>query len=183
MRGRMFGGMGAARGQARGWRSGFVGHPLWRALRVDLLLMLVALIWGSTFIVVQDSVSHTGPFTFLTIRFGIATLGLAVVFRRRLARLTRREISSGAISGVFLFAGYALQSLSLQLTTSSKVGFLTGLYVPMVPLLALVLLGQRPGRRAVIGVVLATLGLTLLSMRNNLDLAFGPGEALALGGA
>jgi len=179
----MFGGMGAARGQARGWRSGFVGHPLWRALRVDLLLMLVALIWGSTFIVVQDSVSQTGPFTFLTIRFGIATLGLAVVFRRRLARLTRREISSGAIIGVFLFAGYALQTLSLQLTTSSKVGFLTGLYVVMVPPLALVLLGQRPGRRAVAGVVLATLGLTLLSMRNNLDLAFGPGEALALGGA
>lgn len=53
----------------------------------------------------------------------------------------------------------------------------------MVPLLALVVLGQRPGHRAVIGVVLATLGLALLSVRDNLDLAFGLGEALAVGGA
>lgn len=123
----MFGGMSAARArrQARGWGGRVAENPRWRALRVDLLLMLVALIWGSTFIVVQDSVSHTGPFTFLTMRFGIAALALAVGFRRRLLRLTRREIASGSIIGVFLFAGYALQTLSLQLTSSSKVGFLT----------------------------------------------------------
>jgi drug/metabolite transporter (DMT)-like permease len=181
----MVGGRSAARGRrqpgARGARVAENRH--WQTLRVDLLLMLVALIWGSTFIVVQDSVRLTGPFTFLTLRFGIAALALAIMFRRRLVRLTRGEITSGAVIGVFLFAGYALQTLSLQLTTSSKVGFLTGLYVVMVPPLALVVLGQRPGRRAVIGVVLATLGLALLSLRDNLDLAFGWGEALALGGA
>ncbi|MBA2287800.1 MAG: hypothetical protein H0W02_20185 [Ktedonobacteraceae bacterium] len=64
---------------------------LWRKLRVDGVLIFVTMIWGSTFLLTKYTVQFTGPFTYLAYCFGIGALILAVVFRRRLARLTRVE--------------------------------------------------------------------------------------------
>jgi drug/metabolite transporter (DMT)-like permease len=83
--------------------------------------------------------------------------------------------------GLFLSAGYALQAHGLQYTTSSKADFITGLNVPLVPLLSLLLLRQKPTRASVIGIVLSLVGLTLLSVNDQFTLQFGPGEGLVLG--
>ncbi|HMA37815.1 MAG TPA: DMT family transporter [Chloroflexia bacterium] len=159
-------------------RTPLAHRPRWQA---DLILGLVTLIWGGTFLLVQDSVRLTGPFSFLALRFLIGTLALGLTFPRRLARLTRRELGTGGVIGLFLFGGYALQTLALQLTTSAKVGFLTGLSVAMVPILAWGVLGQRPPVQAVVGTLLATMGLGLLSLGTGLAVQVGPGEALGLG--
>ena len=158
-------------------------RPPWQRHRlvVDGLLALVTLIWGGTFLLVQDSIRLMGPFEFLALRFGIATLALLVIFPRRVRRLTRRDLAAGTLIGLFLFGGYALQTLALQQTLSSRVGFLTGLNVVFVPLLAVAVLRQRLHRGAVLGVVVATVGLGLLSLGTRLDFSFGIGEWLALG--
>ncbi len=162
---------------------GSPARPAWQRQRlvVDGLLALVTLIWGGTFLLVQDSIRLTGPFEFLALRFGIATPALVVLFPHRLRRLTRRDLAAGALIGLFLFGGYALQTLALQQTLSSRVGFLTGLNVVFVPLLTVGLLRQRLRLGAALGVALAAAGLGLLSLGTHLDFTFGTGEWLALG--
>ena len=102
------------------------------------------MIWGSSFLIVQHTLTLVGPFTFLAMRFGFAVLVLAILFRKRLVHITQTEILTGLIIGLFLFASYAFQTVSLQYTTSSQAGFISGMYVPLVAILAIPLLKQKP---------------------------------------
>jgi drug/metabolite transporter (DMT)-like permease len=152
-------------------------------LKYDGLLVLVTLIWGSTFLVVKETLKLTGPFTYLALSYSVGTLALALIFHKRLLRITRLEVKSGLIIGIFLFAGYALQTTGIQYTTVSKAGFITGMYVPLVPLFSFLFLRQRPTLKALVGVTLSVIGLCLLSINNQFNLEFGVGEALILGSA
>jgi drug/metabolite transporter (DMT)-like permease len=156
-------------------------RSLWQRLRIDALLLFVTMIWGGTFLVTKYSIHFVGPFTYLGYNFGIGALTLALVFRRRLRRLTRGELRSGAILGLLLFVGYALQTSGLQYTITSKAGFITGLYIPLVPVFAVLILRQRLNVEAVVGFLLALVGLTLLSLNKDFNLAIGPGEVMILG--
>ncbi len=95
--------------------------------RHDALLVLITLIWGSTFLIVKNAVRLSGPFTYLTLSYGVGSLTLAIIFHKRLMRITRTEVLSGLVLGMILFTGYALQTIGLQYTTVSKAGFITGL--------------------------------------------------------
>src|SRR5947209_9370806 len=152
-------------------------------LRYDALLVLITMIWGSTFLVVKYTVGLSGPFTYLAFSYGIGALTLALIFRKRLARITRAELRNGLIIGLFLFTGYALQTTGLQFTTVSKAGFITGLNVPLVPVFMFLLLRQKASRGAVVGLILSFIGLFLLSFNNHLTPSIGIGELLIFGGA
>jgi drug/metabolite transporter (DMT)-like permease len=147
----------------------------------DVLLVVATMIWGGTFLVVKDTVKLSGPFTYLALSYAIGTLTLVLIFRKRLLHITRGELISGLIIGVFLFTGYALQTVGLQYTAVSKAGFITGMYVPLVPVLSFVILRQKPGRKAMVGVMFSVVGLCLLSIDKTFNFAFGVGEALILG--
>ena len=134
-----------------------------RRLRADLALLLVTLIWGSTFVLMQESVRLMPPYRFLALRFGLASVTLLALFGRQVWRAPRRELLAWAGVGVFLFAGYAFQTIGLQYTTAARSGFLTGLTVTLVPFAAWLILRQRPSLGALAGVGLATGGLFLLS--------------------
>ena len=153
----------------------------WRNVKVNALLVFVSMIWGSTFLIVQQTIRLTGPFTFLAMRFGIAALVLAVIFHKRLAQITRVEIITGSLIGLFLFATYALQTTGLQYTTSSKAGFITGLYVPLVAILAGPLLHQKPTLGHVLSVMLSVAGLAFISVNSTFQFTFGLGECLVMG--
>jgi drug/metabolite transporter (DMT)-like permease len=152
-------------------------------LRYDALLVFITMIWGSTFLVVKYVVRLSGPFTYLAFAYGIGALTLALIFHRRLARITRAELRNGLIIGLFLFAGYGLQTTGLQFTTVSKAGFITGLNVPLIPVFMFLLLRHKAARGAVVGIVLSFAGLFLLSINNQLTLSIGIGEVLILGAA
>ncbi len=154
---------------------------LWRRIGPLAVLILATMIWGSTFLVTQNAIKLSGPFTYLFFCFGSGALVLALIFRRQLVHLTRTEIKGGLLIGFLLFVSYAFQTFGLQYTTSSKSGFITGLYVPLVPIFAFFLLRQRPARGALIGVALSLAGLFLLSLGNTLNFTFGLGELLTLG--
>jgi drug/metabolite transporter (DMT)-like permease len=153
----------------------------WRKVKVNALLVLVTMIWGSTFLIVQHTIKLTGPFTFLTMRFSIGALALALIFHKRLAQITRTEILTGSIIGLFLFGAYALQTTGLQYTTSSKAGFITGMYVPLVAILAVPMLRQKPTLGGMLGVILSVAGLALLSINSSFQFTVGLGEILVIG--
>src|SRR6266487_1387174 len=153
----------------------------WRKVKVNVLLVFVSMIWGSTFLIVQDTIKLTGPFTFLAMRFSIGALALALIFHRRLALITRAEIITGSIIGLFLFGTYALQTTGLQYTTSSKAGFITGMYVPLVAILAVPMLRQKPTLGSILGVILSVAGLVLISVNSSFQFTFGLGELLVVG--
>src|SRR5438876_6933349 len=161
-------------------RSQLAQSERWRNVKVNALLVLVTMIWGSTFLIVQHTIKLTGPFTFLAMRFGIGALVLALIFHKRLARITRIEIISGSIIGLFLFGTYAFQTTGLEYTTSSKAGFITGLYVPLVAILAVPMLRQKPTPGSMLGVMLSVAGLALISVNSSLQFTFGLGEFLVM---
>ncbi|HEX5416208.1 MAG TPA: DMT family transporter [Chloroflexota bacterium] len=145
----------------------------------DAALVGVTLVWGSTFIVVKDGLTGIGPFEFIALRFGIACLALALAFIGRLRALDRAAWRAGLIIGCFLFLGYAFQTSGLLYTTASRAGFITGLSVLIVPMLARAVLGQPVGRGVLVGIGFSTAGLWFLSADGSF--AFGFGDLLVLG--
>jgi drug/metabolite transporter (DMT)-like permease len=126
-------------------------------------LILVTAVWGVTFVQVKDAVAIYPLFAFLTVRFAIASATLALPAARRVRSLGRAGTAGGALLGLLLAAGYALQTAGLERTTVSSTGFITGMYVVLTPLIALLLYRSRIGPAAWGGVALATGGLAMLS--------------------
>ena len=128
-----------------------------------LALILVTAVWGVTFVQVKDAVALYPLFAFLAVRFWIATLTLAVPGLPRIRSLGRPGFVGGAFLGLLLAAGYTLQTAGLERTTVSTTGFITGMYVVLTPLIALVLVRSRIGLSVWGGVALSTIGLAMLS--------------------
>jgi len=147
----------------------------------SLALVAAAVLFGSTFLVVQDAVESAEPLPFLTVRFAIGTAALAPLALRRGTADLRRPglLSAGVGAGCALTAGYVLQTVGLQYTTSSVSAFLTYLLVVFVPLIVAVRSRRLPPRATVAGVALAVVGLALLS--GGPDVGAGRGELLTLG--
>lgn len=154
--------------------------------KTNLLLLLVAMIWGFGFVAQRLGMDHLGPFLFNGIRFilgGLCLLPLAMRSRRTRLLPGHRVISpitAGICAGILLFIAAALQQVGLVYTTAGKAGFITGIYVVFVPLLGL-LLGKRASLGTWIGVALAVAGLYLLSVEGSFQLNLG--DALELAGA
>ena len=143
-------------------------------------LIVVTAIWGITFVQVKDAVEIYPLFAFLAVRFAIATVTLAPFAVGRVRTLDRRGLAAGFGLGGLLALGYALQTAGLSRTTVSSTGFITGLCVVLTPVTALVLFRHRIALSAWVGVVLATIGLAMLS---GIEAGSAVGDALVLGGA
>jgi len=128
-----------------------------------LALIAVTAVWGVTFVQVKDAVAIYPLFAFLAVRFAIATATLAVPGARRVRGLGRNGLAAGAFLGLLLAAGYALQTAGLERTTVSSTGFITGMYVVLTPLIALLVFRSSIGLGVWAGVVLSTVGLAVLS--------------------
>jgi drug/metabolite transporter (DMT)-like permease len=128
-----------------------------------LLLIAVTAVWGVTFVQVKDAVAIYPLFAFLAVRYAIGTAVLAPVAALRLRGLGRGGVTAGTVLGVLLAVGLALQTAGLERTTVTNTGFITGLYVLLTPLFALVLFRTRITRELWAAVVLALVGLTLLA--------------------
>jgi drug/metabolite transporter (DMT)-like permease len=159
----------------------------------DSLLLLTAVIWGLAFVAQRMGMDHIGPFTYNALRFALGSLCLVPVILLRRSRppagqpqsppaeLRRMgSLRGGLLAGGVLFLGASLQQIGLVSTTAGKAGFITGLYVVLVPLAGL-LWGQRAGWSAWAGALLSVAGLFLLSVTETLTMERG--DLLVLIGA
>lgn len=149
-------------------------------LRADLALAAAAFLFGSTFLVMQDAVEDVEPVPFITARFAIGALVLLPLALAK-ERPSPRILRDGGAAGVALAAGYVFQTVGLQYTTSSVSAFLTYLLVVFVPLLSAVLLRRPPLPSTVAGVLLAVVGLLLLTAGAGTGgVGIGRGEVLSI---
>lgn len=155
-------------------------NRLKRSYLAELALVLVSLVWGSTFIITKVGVDVVPPMYFLAMRFSLAFLVLAIFFGKNIFRQSRDTWKPGVLIGLILFAGYGLQTVGLQFTTASKAGFITGLAVVLTPLMARIFLKQLLSFNTVVGAILAFLGLALLGMSGDVDTALNFGDFLVL---
>lgn len=142
--------------------------------KAEFSMLIVAFIWGATFVVVKDALKDIGPFLFLGIRFILAFLALAVLSFDNIRKLSSGTLRSGALLGLFLFVGYVNQTVGLKYTTASNAGFITGFSVVLVPIIYCLLNHRRPSFRTVVTVITAVAGLYLLSFQgHSVTLAMG----------
>jgi drug/metabolite transporter (DMT)-like permease len=145
-----------------------------KSLRGSLLLLLGSVIWGAAFVAQRVGMDHMGPFFFNGIRMllaGVVMIPVTVLIERKNAR--RDELQhvdpkdqrrAGLLCGFMLFAASSLQQMGLVTTTAGKAGFITALYVVLVPVAAWLLFKKNPGRIIWLGVALAVFALYLLCM-------------------
>jgi len=148
-------------------------------LRADLILLAVAVVWGSSFVAQRVAAAYLGPFFYTGTRFLLGALTLLPLAGRRLRALTRLEWWGGALAGLLLFGAANLQQAGLRFTTAGKAGFITGLYVVLVPLFLALGWRRWPRWSAWAASLLAVAGLFLLSGVGRLTLAPGDGWELA----
>lgn len=144
-----------------------------KQLRANLLLLLTAMIWGAAFVAQSVSMDYVGPFTFLCTRSilgGVVLLPVIAVMGKRKQEKSaeksenRRILFLGGICcGIMLFIGSALQQVGIQYTTAGKAGFITAMYMVLVPICGL-FFGKRPGGKTWAAVVVALVGMYLLCL-------------------
>ena len=145
----------------------------------DFVLILVAFVWGFTFIMVKQAIAEVGVYPFLFLRFTLSFLFMILIFAKRLPKLDKSVFFSGSILGTFLFMAYAFQTTGLVYTSASNAGFITGLNVVLVPILSILIFKQMPKPLTVLGVLLAAVGLLLLT--GGYGDGFNRGDVLVLG--
>lgn len=154
------------------------------------MLALCAMIWGVAFVAQSAGMEHVGPCTFNAVRNFIACIALLPVLflSRRLKKPGEGDVPApenkklllggGVLCGLFLCAASLLQQVGIQYTTAGKAGFLTALYIVIVPLLG-IFLGRLPGVKVWLGVVLSLLGVYLLSVKEGFSVSGGDALVIA----
>lgn len=129
-------------------------------LKAELALSVAAMIWGSTFVVVKEALGDISPVLYLALRFWMGSLILLFWLREM---PSRRILAGGSLTGLFLSVGMILQTMGLKYTAASNVGFLTSLYIPLVPFVGACVYGYRTGLRELLAVLAASVGIGLIS--------------------
>ena len=146
-------------------------------LTLYIAMISIAAVWGSSFVVMKDSLERQNVFSFLSSRFILAAL-LMVLYKPGVFRgLTKKFIYRGIIAGILLGGGYIFQTYGLTKTTVSNTGFITGLYLVFTPLISLIILKRHVLKIQWLAVVIATIGLFFISYNG---VTIGLGEILVL---
>lgn len=143
----------------------------------DLALMVVAIIWGVTFLPMAEALKTNGVFVILFWRFLISTILMVLISLKFIKKFDFNSIKFGSFLGFFLFVGFALQTFALKYTFSSTVAFITGLNVVFVPFIVFLFFRQKVYIYSFIGAFLSAFGLYFLS---DSELGFGRGEMLSV---
>ena len=135
-----------------------------REILADGLLVLTAFIWGTGFVVMKNTVDSVPPAAIIFIRYTIAALLTAVMFRKHLRGLTREDVKRGALVGLLLASAYIVQTIGLSLTTAGKNAFLTTVYVLLVPFGCYAVFKEKLGKTNFIAAGLMLAGIGCLSL-------------------
>ncbi len=129
-----------------------------------IALLIVAAAWGGAFVWMKDAIAREPYFDFLALRFSMASLLMFAARPKLVAHIDRKFLTRGVILGIALGGGYVTQTIGLEQSTAAITGFFTGLYVVLTPVLGWLLLRDRITSKVWLGVVLATIGLGLITI-------------------
>jgi drug/metabolite transporter (DMT)-like permease len=137
-----------------------------KRVRAELALTGITVVWGTTFVVVKSALQDVSTFVFLALRFWVAAAALLLIYRTAIRKpaFFKQGIRPGVIAGGLLFAAYAFQTLGLEGTTPSKSAFLTGLSIPLVPLVSSLVYKVWPRRVELAGILIASVGMALMTL-------------------
>jgi len=147
-------------------------------LLADLVLLLVAFLWGTTFVASKAVLAYFTPLWIIAIRFCIATAFMGLIFHKKIPKIEKGDLKAGGVVGIVLFIAFVTQLIGLQYTTAGKQAFLAGTYVVMVPFLFWMIYKKRPDGRAFIGAFVCFLGIGFLTLNETFTMGFGDGITL-----
>lgn len=147
-----------------------------KKLRADIILLAITIVWGASFPLMKMVLVYVPAYAYLSMRFLFAAAALAALFHSSLKAISKRALLYGSIIGLFMFGGMAFQVVGLYTTSASNSGFITGLNVVIVPVIAAILLKKKPDRASFLGVIIAFAGLFFLS--GGLSFNFNSGDFL-----
>ena len=144
-----------------------------KGIQAEIYLLIIAIIWGSTFAIIKNILNLIPPYTFLTYRFLLATLVLMIIFWKRIRGINKTILRKGSLIGIFLFLGYTFQTVGIKYTSATKAGFITGLSVVLVPIISLLFVKEKVSRNSIMGASFALIGLWFLNYTNSFSFNFG----------
>lgn len=139
----------------------------------EILMLITALMWGSGFIGMDIGLEYLTVLQLMAGRFTVAAIILCIVFRKKLALISRAVLWKGAVLGSILFLAFVIQTYGLLYTTPSKNAFLTALNVIFVPLLAYIIYKRRFDRFEISAAVIALIGIGFLSLQGSMTMNIG----------
>ena len=144
-----------------------------RQLRANFFVGLVALFWGSTYFLTKMGVELLEPFNFTALRFGTAFIVTALFFYKRILQADKVTLKYSLILGILAFISVLSMTIGVKYTTASNAGFLISLSVVMIPIISVIFLKKKIKFRLLISVILATIGIVLLTLNDQLTINKG----------
>ncbi len=141
--------------------------------KANFALFFVAIVWGSTFILVKEALSISPPFSFLFFRFFSSFLLLIPFYFFYKLDLNKKVLLDGFLMGFCLFLAFAFQTFGLQVVEASITAFITGLYIVIAPILSNFILKKKPSTLSILGVFISTIGLALMTLKGSFNLSKG----------
>lgn len=150
-------------------------------LQANLILLLTAIIWGSSYILIKVALEGNMPSGMINTLRGTIFAGLIYIFfRKKIRHLSKLDIRIGICAGIINFLGYQLQALGLKYTTPSNSAFLTATYIVMIPLLLWVSNKNTPNYKSILSIFICFAGTLFLTNTINMNFSFHIGDILTL---
>ncbi len=146
-----------------------------------IALFGATLIWGSSFLIVKNSMDVMQPHMLLAFRFTIAGILLCLIFHKRFRKLNKDYFIKGGILGTFLFLGYSLQTIGITDTTPGKNAFLTAIYCVLVPFFFWAVDKKKPDKYNIIAAFVSIIGIGMVSLNGDLGIRMGDAFTLISG--
>lgn len=143
------------------------------ALFADLGLLVVAVIWGASFIVIKNALDFLNPIYFTFLRFTLASILMGLIFYKKMMKMNLKDFKAGVIIGVFMFLAFISQTIGLQYTTPGKNAFITASNVVIVPFVYWFISKEKPSKFDIFAAVLCLAGVGVLSLDGSLKMGYG----------
>ncbi len=139
----------------------------------QFMLIMAALIWGSSFVVMKDAVSNLPTPMLLCIRFTLGTLFMILLFFKQIKTICLKDLKGGLLAGIALYLAYTVQTIGLTMTTPGKNAFLTAVYCAIVPFLVWLLERKKPDRFQMMAALMCFVGVGMVSLDSSLTMNKG----------
>ncbi len=148
-------------------------------IKATVIILGMTAIWGATFPLVKALLGYMSPELVLTYRFFFAAVCSLPAFFVNIGK-HRKILPKLVLLGLIMYSAYLFQTIGLHFTTASKSGFITGLYIIFTPIVALLFIKEKPSMKLIISLIIATIGLALLSGISPSNLAVNKGDLITI---